>query len=508
VYVGGRLAHPPAPEPALDLHLAFSVTTIAVSATVALVAARVATVPGWEAQRWLARGCAAMVAYAALSLPHSASPAGPLGALQAFTPAVVRVQLFLAAANLWIWMRYADVYLGTRPRRAWRAMAVAVLAVAVLWLVPGVGVGTAYTLRPVGDGTLADPVRGPVADLLTGVMALAHVALVVRFVGAWRAGVPTAALHAVAFAVFLALGVHDALAWRYGLPAPYLVDLGGALPGAVIGLLMALRLVREARAAAELRRTLEAQVEVGMQDLARSREALHRAEKLAAVGELAAGIAHEVNNPAAAAHDNVVVVLEHLEELGHPPPDAVPALRDALGSLDRIADIVRRLTGASRLATSGAHPHRVPLAPVIRESLLVARARCPDHVRLEQGPCDDVAAFTDAGLVEQVLVNLVVNGAQAVPRGRDGRVAVSAAVDAARIVIVVEDDGQGMAPEVLARVFEPFFTTKPAGEGTGLGLSISRGLVAAVGGTLRLESEAGRGTRAIVELPAVARAAA
>jgi signal transduction histidine kinase len=484
------------------------VTTIAVSATVALVAARVATVPGWEAQRWLARGCATMVAYAALSLPLSASPDGPLGPFLVFTPAVVRVQLFLAATNLWIWLRYADVYLGRPSGRALRAIAAAALGAAPLWLVPGVGVVSAYTIRAVGGGTLADPVRGPAADLLVGVMVVAHVALVLRFVAAWRAGVPAAAVHTAAFAVFLALGIHDTLAWKYGLPAPYLVDAGAALPGAAVGIAMALRLVREARAAAELRRTLEARVDAGMQDLARSRDALHRAEKLAAVGELAAGIAHEVNNPAAAAHDNVVVVLEHLQELGRPPADAIPALQDALRSLDRIADIVRRLTGASRLATSGAHRERVLLAPVVRESLLVARARCPAHVRLEQGPCDGVAALTDGGLVEQVLVNLVVNGAQAVPPGRAGRVAVSAAADAARTVIVVEDDGQGMAPEVLARVFEPFFTTKPAGEGTGLGLSISRGLLAAVGGTLRLESTPGRGTRAIVELPALERSVA
>jgi len=79
---------------------------------------------------------------------------------------------------------------------------------------------------------------------------------------------------------------------------------------------------------------------------------------------------------------------------------------------------------------------------------------------------------------------------------------VGAARHGPRVAITVEDDGEGMPADVLARVFEPFFTTKPVGVGTGLGLSISRGLLASVGGDLRLESRPGHGTRAIVELPA------
>jgi signal transduction histidine kinase len=74
-----------------------------------------------------------------------------------------------------------------------------------------------------------------------------------------------------------------------------------------------------------------------------------------------------------------------------------------------------------------------------------------------------------------------------------------------RVLITVEDDGEGMPPEILRRVFEPFYTTKPFGAGTGLGLAVSRGLIAGLGGDLRLDSEVGRGTRAVVELPHAAR---
>jgi len=165
---------------------------------------------------------------------------------------------------------------------------------------------------------------------------------------------------------------------------------------------------------------------------------------------------------------------------------------------------VRRLSGAARLGSVATEARDVPVGPLVRESVRLARARCPGHVRVEEGPGGDLAVLADDGLLVQVLVNLVVNGAQAVPSGRPGRVEVSAARQGSRVIITVEDDGEGMRPEVLERVFEPFFTTKPMGVGTGLGLSISRGLLASIGGELSLVSEPGRGTRALVELPAAA----
>ena len=101
----------------------------------------------------------------------------------------------------------------------------------------------------------------------------------------------------------------------------------------------------------------------------------------------------------------------------------------------------------------------------------------------------------------QVLVNLVVNAVQAIPDHRaDGRVVLRAETEGDRVRMVVEDNGAGIEPDVLRRVFEPFFTTKPFGSGTGLGLAVSRGLVASLGGDLRLESRPGQGTRAVVEL--------
>ena len=108
----------------------------------------------------------------------------------------------------------------------------------------------------------------------------------------------------------------------------------------------------------------------------------------------------------------------------------------------------------------------------------------------------------------QVLVNLILNGAQAIPEERrDGLVVVRGERSPGRVRLVVEDDGAGMAPEVLRRAFEPFFTTKPFGVGTGLGLAVSRGLLHGLGGDLRFEGAAGGGTRAVVDLPEAPRQA-
>jgi signal transduction histidine kinase len=104
-------------------------------------------------------------------------------------------------------------------------------------------------------------------------------------------------------------------------------------------------------------------------------------------------------------------------------------------------------------------------------------------------------------LLVQVFSNLLVNAIQSVPEhSGNGQVVVRLDEAGGRSRIAVEDNGEGIAPDVLSRIFEPFFTTKPAGVGTGLGLAVSRGLVAGLGGELRLESERGKGTRAIVEL--------
>jgi signal transduction histidine kinase len=271
---------------------------------------------------------------------------------------------------------------------------------------------------------------------------------------------------------------------------------------AAIGYSLTDRFAADARSLAELRTRLENLVDERTRELATALEALHRSEKLAALGQFAAGVAHEVNNPAAVVTANLSYLSECKDEEGAWPDDTGECVRESLGSMERIARIVRQLLDAGRLSASPAATGAVALAPVARESLRTARARCGTRVRLVDEVDAQAAALGQEAVLLQVLVNLVVNAVQAIPPGRaDGRVTVRSERAGGRVRLLVEDNGSGMKPEVLRRVFEPFFSTKPFGVGTGLGLAVSRGLVQSLGGDLRLESTPGGGTRATVELP-------
>jgi signal transduction histidine kinase/ActR/RegA family two-component response regulator len=303
----------------------------------------------------------------------------------------------------------------------------------------------------------------------------------------------------VALAALLLMGINDALVVSRVYDGPYLVDLGFLLPLAAVGYSFTSRFVGDARALATLRGELERQVSDRTAELSRAQAALHRAEKLAALGQFAAGVAHEVNNPSAV----VSASLQYLEET---EADALSsagrqAIAEALQSVRRITGIVRQLLDAGRLAASSEPTQAVELQPLGDAALAAARARLGRRVALANHLPRGVFASGQESVLVQVLVNLVVNAMQAIPDGRgDGRVALHAQVDADRVRMVVEDNGAGMEAEVLRRVFEPFFTTKPFGSGTGLGLAVSRGLITGLGGDLRLESRVGTGTRAIVEL--------
>jgi signal transduction histidine kinase len=481
--------------------VALSLVSFSISAMVALVSARVGALPGWRAQRWLAVVAVLVGCFSLANVPLATTPDGLLGWAIPWSPVANRLQLFIAGLSLWAWTRYARAYLGQPDRPLDRVAAAVAVGAGALCLVPGLSHLDLIEERVAAGLRYNQPREGPLFAPLAGLLLLSFLPLAWRFAAAWRRGLAGAGLHTLAFLTYLVLGANDALVALRLLPTPYLLDLAEGLPVGLVGLATLLRLVREAGELAGLRGHLEAQVAERSHALSRSTEALHRAEKLAAVGELAAGIAHEVNNPATAAAVNVQYLAEQLRH-GAPPADAAAVADEALLALRRIGEITRRLTGASRLATANVEPQDVPVRAAVEESLRLARARVPDHVRVAEGDLDGLVVRGDGGLLVQVLVNLVINGAQAVPPGRPGRVVVGAARRGDRVAITVADDGEGMPPEVLARVFEPFFTTKPPGVGSGLGLAISRGLLATVGGDLRLESRPGHGTCATVDLPA------
>jgi PAS domain S-box-containing protein len=225
--------------------------------------------------------------------------------------------------------------------------------------------------------------------------------------------------------------------------------------------------------------------------------ATRQAERLAAVGQLAAGIAHEINNPVGIMSSRIELMLIEANE--HALPDAVVEdLRVLHRQALRVTDIAAKLLAFAREAPADRQP--VDVNAVVRDALaLVEKQLDRSGVRIE---CRLAAGLSPilghANALQQVILNLVTNAGQAL--GDHGTIRVSTGEDAAgRLTIEVRDDGPGIPPEALTHVFDPFFTTKPTG--TGLGLSVSYGIVRDHGGTIDVQSEVGHGTTFIVTLP-------
>jgi signal transduction histidine kinase len=482
--------------------MTFAASITLVSAGIALYVAvlsrQLSRAPGWSEQRFFSIAALSVSAYGLLNIPTTA----PIGSDQAVV-LCSRVQVATAALHTWAWLRYSSVVVGRPGSRTDRLLVPALVAAGALgaltpWLIPG-GVRT-HVYAPIG-AIYRSALMTAGADLTYAVVLGLLTVPAARFARAWRRGVPNAAVQLLSLCVFLALSVNDVLVSNGLYAAPYLVDIAFLVPIVAVGYVITGRFVGDARDHQELRRHLEQQVQERTADLVRTQEALHRAEKLAALGQFAAGVAHEVNNPAAVVNAN----LDYLSESnrGALSSPALDALAESKTAMQRIAVIVRQLLDAGRLAASPETRTAVPLRKVADGAFSVARARLGRRVRLANEVPQDAFVLAGEGVLAQVVVNLVVNAAQAIPDHRtDGRVLVRTERAGDRVRLVVEDNGPGMPPEILRRVFEPFFTTKPFGSGSGLGLAVSRGLVASLGGELRLESAPGQGTSAVVELAA------
>ncbi|NOK17902.1 GAF domain-containing sensor histidine kinase [Corallococcus carmarthensis] len=226
------------------------------------------------------------------------------------------------------------------------------------------------------------------------------------------------------------------------------------------------------------------------------------AEKLASIGQLAASVVHEINNPMTA----VATYADALLQRSRMTPGANPAdqekLKKILESSHRILRFTRDLVSYARPAQD--RPERVSLNAVVDMAVgfcehVVSQAR----VSVQREYASDVPplAAVRANLV-QVFVNLITNACHAMQPG--GQVHLSTVQDGTEAVVRVRDTGTGIEPRNLSRIFEPFFTTKPEGRGTGLGLSICQGIVENHGGRLTVESTLGQGTTFTVRLPLAA----
>lgn len=234
------------------------------------------------------------------------------------------------------------------------------------------------------------------------------------------------------------------------------------------------------------------------QERAQLQRQLRHADRLATLGFLAAGVAHELNEP-------LGNILGFAELAGKCPGLPDSAARDLMkirtASLHAREIIKQLLVFARRMP-----PEKAPvnLNQVVRDGLFFLEARCLkagiDVMYALDPELPPVSA--DAAQLNQVVVNLVVNALQAMPEGGELRVETGSAEG--KVFLRVNDSGTGMSPDVLQKIFVPFFTTKDVGEGTGLGMPVVHGIVSSHEGSIRIQSEAGRGTTVEIVLPVAA----
>jgi PAS domain S-box-containing protein len=229
------------------------------------------------------------------------------------------------------------------------------------------------------------------------------------------------------------------------------------------------------------------------------------ADRLASIGTLAAGVAHEINNPLAFLLANIDFVKYRLPSRDGDPEEAdrAQALSEASEGARRIAEIVRALRAFGR-RDGNSTPGPVDVRKAVNAATNMVQAQARPRARLTLDLAETPPVYGKEHELAQVVLNLVINAVQAVPEGKPGENEVRVTTHPARdgyVELSVSDTGVGIPKENLERIYDPFFTTKGVGEGSGLGLSICHGIVVGMGGTIRVESTVGRGTTFTVRLP-------
>jgi len=252
-------------------------------------------------------------------------------------------------------------------------------------------------------------------------------------------------------------------------------------------------------------KTLEDRVDYKTRELKRAHDHVLHVEKMASIGKMAAVVAHEVNNPLSGILTYAKLLrkwvgsgqVEHEKR-----EEAMECLELIATESRRCGDLVKNLLTLSRSAPMNIEP--TDLQTVIDRCLLLVRHQLElGGIHLQLNVAEDLPRVPcDPAQIEQVLIALIMNAIDAMPRGGNLWLQTRLSKDEKEIEIQVRDDGAGIAPDVLPQIFEPFLTTKESGHGVGLGLAISRGIVERHGGRIEVQSELGRGTTFTVTLPA------
>lgn len=266
---------------------------------------------------------------------------------------------------------------------------------------------------------------------------------------------------------------------------------------------MSLQLRKDEEEITAWARTLEDRVEEKTRELSRAHDHVLQVEKMASVGKLAAVVAHEINNPLSSILTYAKLLrkwMERPESIGEKREEAEQCLDLIAAESRRCGDLVKNLLTFSRTQPINLQPTDIGTV-VNRCYRLVQHQLELSNIQWQAEIAPGLPqVICDSAQMEQVLLALIMNAIDAMPRG--GNVWVSASVArGGELELQVRDDGSGIAPEILPQIFEPFLTTKERGHSVGLGLAISHSIVERHGGTIEARSEVGRGTTFVVRLP-------
>jgi two-component system NtrC family sensor kinase len=234
-----------------------------------------------------------------------------------------------------------------------------------------------------------------------------------------------------------------------------------------------------------------------IEELNRRGEQLVQSEKMASLGTLTSGVAHELNNPLNNISTSVQILLEELEDGDKEYKRQL--LLDAEEQIERERDIVKALLEFSR--ETSFNLQKVHFRDLVEQTVQLIKSEVPANVELKVDVPDGIRAKIDSRRIQQVLINLVLNAIQAMEDGGELDIEASEADGKGEFSFKVKDSGKGISPQDVQKIFDPFFTTKDVGKGSGLGLSVSHGIVRQHGGRIEVESEPGKGTTFTVHLP-------
>ena len=236
---------------------------------------------------------------------------------------------------------------------------------------------------------------------------------------------------------------------------------------------------------------------------------LVQSEKMSSLGQLVAGIAHELNNPISFIYANMKEMQNYIDiltkkekvdkdEFQYIREDVQKLIIESMEGSNRVKTIVENLRNFSRMDEG--EFTQTDIHKGIDSALLLLTKEAGERIRFHKEYGDIPEVLCIPGHLNQVFMNLLLNGVQAIQG--EGNIWIKTNLDKSWVIIKIRDDGKGIEEKELNKIFDPFYSTKPVGEGTGLGLSISYGIVEKHNGSILVESEAGKGTTFTVKIPA------